>query len=372
MNAIVTAPAVTAAVAVTLDGDALADAARLLGGKVGKNSTAAIDFVVKAKEDYQGGAFRVMHGLMADFTAEELELFAVPDTDTGNNPDEFKVTKEDGKGKRRLVASNFYVNFSDGTPSGQALLSRIEMVERVGDKNAMKDDIPADIMAFLGDSHGREVHLAFLKGRRSTARAAYKNAMALYFQMIAVNNYPAIQAEPIYVKGKSPEDVDYSKGELPEVENTPKCIAVWLIPDEGKPIAKWEALSIGEFKKLRPAKGIEKGGTFAALLESGVEKKKPGQGANSAKPEGLTIKTVELGMTVFAEFHRWLDEVASAKDKVEYGKLLKLGNSKDNDEFISALVETRNYLNNLAIEVQADAKYVKLQQGGSDLVTKAA
>ena len=57
---------------------------------------------------------------------------------------------------------------------------------------------------------------------------------------------------------------------------------------------------------------------------------------------------------------------------MEYGKLLKVGNAKDNDEFISALVETRNMLADICKEVQADAKYVKLQQGGSDLVNKAA
>lgn len=354
----------------TIDGDTLAEMARALGAKVGTNVTSAIDFVVKAKEDYMGGAFRVLFGLQADFDPDELDGFAVPDSDTGMNPDEFKVTKEDGKGKRKLVNSNFYVNFADGTPGGQALLSRIEMVERMADKNAMKDDIPDDIKAF--DPHERETQLAFLKGRRSTMRASIKNAMALYFKLKEVNDYPGVMAEPIYVKGKTPEDCEKGTCDIPEVENTPKCIAVWLVPDEGRPIAKWEALSIGEFKKLRPAKGIEKGGTFAALMESGVEKKKPGTGSKSDKPEGLTIKTVELGMTVFAEFHRWLDEVASAKDKVEYGKLLKLGNSKDNDEFISALVETRNYLDNLAKEVSADAKYVKLQQGGSDLATKAA
>lgn len=51
---------------------------------------------------------------------------------------------------------------------------------------------------------------------------------------------------------------------------------------------------------------------------------------------------------------------------------MKVGNAKDNDEFISALVETRNMLADICKEVQADAKYVKLQQGGSDLVNKAA
>lgn len=366
MNAIVTNETIIN----TIDGDTLAEMARALGAKVGTNVTSAIDFVTKAKEDYMGGGFRVLFGLQADFEPDELDGFAVPDSDTGMNPDEFKVTKEDAKGKRKLVNSNFYVNFADGTPAGQALLSRIEMVERMADKNAMKEDISDDIKAF--DPHERETHLAFLKGRRTTMRASIKNAMALYFKLKEVNDYPGVMAEPIYVKGKTPADCEAGTCDIPEVENTPKCIAVWLIPAEGRPIAKWEALSIGEFKKLRPAKGIEKGGTFTALMESGVEKKKPGTGPKSDKPEGLTIKTLETGVATLAEFHRWLEEIATAKDKVEYGKMLKVGNAKDNDEFISALVETRNMLADICREVQADAKYVKLQQGGSELVTKAA
>jgi hypothetical protein len=78
-----------------------------------------------------------------------------------------------------------------------------------------------------------------------------------------------------------------------------------------------------------------------------------------------------VAVEVFAEFHRWLEEIATAKDKAEYGKLLKLGNTKNNDEFIAALVETRNMLADICKEVKADDKYVKLQQGGSDLVKQA-
>lgn len=351
-----------------IDGEALAAAAHTLGAKVGTETEGAIELVAQAKEDWQGGPFKVLFGLQCDFEPEELDTFAVPDSDTGNNPDVFKMPKEDAKGKVRMVDSNFYVNFADGTPSGQTILARIEWTERAGDPKAIKDDIPADIKEM--DPHQREVHLAFLKGRRNTIRQSYKKAMALYFQLGAVNAYPGVKAEPIWIKGQSPDDI--KEGEMPSVENTTKPIAVWLVPDEGKPIAKWEALSIGAFMKLLPNKAMEKGGTFAALIESGVVKKKPGSGTGSDKgKEGLTIKTLETGVTVLAEFHRWMEEIATAKDKVEYGKLLKVGNAKDNDEFISAIVETRNMLADLCKEVHADDKYVKLQQGGSELVKAA-
>ena len=357
-------PRVTA----NIDGDALAEQARALGAKAGEATDKAINLVMKAKEDWQGGPFKVLFGLKMDFEDEVLSSFAVPDTDTGNNPDEFKVYKEDSKGKRKLVNSSFYVQFGDATPGGQKILERIEWTERAGDANMVKDDIPDDIKEMSPTE--RETHLNFLKGRRGTIRAAYKKAMALYFKDVAVNNYPGVKAEPIWVKGKSPDDVNLDKGELPEVENTTKPIAVWLVPDKDRPIAKWEAFSIGAFLKLNTKKAIEKGGTFAALIESGATKKKPGIKAKDKK-EGLTIKTVETGVNTLAELHRWFTEIGEAKDKVDVANLYKLGNTKDNDEFVTAVFETADFLNHLVKDTGIATKYLKLQQGGSDLVKDA-
>jgi hypothetical protein len=357
-----------------IDGDALAEHARALGAKAGKNTDAAIGLVCKAKEDWEGGPFKVLFGLKMDFTDEQLDEFAVPDSDTGNNPDEFKVYKEDAKGKRKLVQSNFYVNFADGTPAGQTLLSRIEWTERAGDKNMIKDDIPDDIRDMSSDE--RDVHLKFLNGRRGTIRKAYKKAMALYFKNAEVNAYPGVKCEPIWVKGKAPEDVDMDKGELPEVENTPEPIRVWLIPDKDKngnprPIAKHETFSISAFLRLNIGKAIEKGGTFQSLIESGATKKAPGGGANSNNGDGFVVKTLEKGVAVIAELHRWMEEITTASDKVEIGKLYKLLNTKDNDELIVAVVELRNALNVAIEETHANAKYLKVQQGQSGLTNEA-
>lgn len=354
-----------------IDGDALAEQARALGAKAGEATDKAMSLVIKAKEDWQGGPFKVLFGLKMDFEDEILSSFAVPDTDTGNNPDEFKVYKEDAKGKRKLVNSTFYVQFGDSTPAGQRILERIEWTERAGDTNMVKDDVPQDILDMSPPE--RETHLNFLKGRRATIRAAYKKAMKLYFKDIEVNAYPGITCEPIWVKGKSPRDVDFNKGELPEVYNTTKPIAIWLTPEDGRPVVRWEAFSIGSFLKLNPKKALEKGGTFAALIESGATKKKPGAGkAKDSDKDKLAIKTVETGVNVLAELHRWFTEIGEAKDKAELGKLYKLGNTKDNDEFVTAVFELNDYLKHLIDETGIGAKYLKLQQGGSELTKKVA
>jgi len=358
-----------------IDGEALAEHARALGAKAGHASNSAIEFVSKAKEDWQGGPFRVLFGLKMDFSEEQLSEFAVPDSDSGNNPDEFKVYKEDAKGKRKLVNSNFYVNFADGTPAGQTLLSRIEWVTRASDKNMVKDDIPQDILDMSSDE--RDTHLKFLNGRRLTMRNAYKKAMALHFKTLEVRAYPSVECEPIWVKGKSPEDVDFTKGELPEVENTPEPIRVWLVPDKDKdgnprPIAKHETFSISAFLRLNTKKALEKGGTFQALVDSGATKKAPGGGAASNNGDGFVIKTIDKGLAVMAELHRWFEEIGEQKDKADIGKLYKLMNSKDNDELIVTVFELRDYLNHMIEDTGAGAKYLKLQQGGSELAKQVA
>lgn len=354
----------------SIDGEALAEHARSLGALAGKASDDAMSLVMKAKEDWQGGPFKVLFGLKTDYTDEQLDEFAMPDSDTGNNPDEFKVYKEDGKGKRKLVQSSFYVQFGDATPGGQRILERIEFTERAGNANMVKDDIPQDILDMSPTE--RETHLNFLKGRRATIRAAYKKAMALYFQDKAVNAYPGVTCEPIWVKGKGPDDVDFDKGELPEVENTTKPISVYLTAEPGKPVTKWEAFSVGAFLKLNVKKAIEKGSTFASLIESGATKKAPGSGANSKAPDGFTIKTTGTYLDVLAELHRRNEEIGAAKDKTELGELYKKLNEKNNDELVVSWQETLGFMKAVSEELGLAARYVKLQSGGSELVKQAA
>lgn len=354
----------------SFDGSALAEHARNLGAHVGKASESAVAFVIKAKEDYEGGRFRVMFGLQQDFTDEQLAEFAVPFSDTGNNPDEFSIPSENAKGKVTQKKTNFYKEFANGTPAGQALLSRIEMCERAGDAKAIKTDIDNDILEMANDPYKLEGHLSSLTAKLGNMPKCYKNAMELFFQFQAVNEYSdKISAEPVYAEGKAPSEI--SENDIPEVENTPKCIQVWEHAEPGKPVKRMRLLKIGEFLRLNPARATEKGGTFNALIESGAATRTPGSGANSDNGDGFVIKTVERGVEVIAEFHRWSTEILDAKDQGEYGKLLKLGNAKDNDEYIVAVKELKDFFTQLASDISANAKYAKLQKSGSELVKDA-
>jgi len=353
----------------TIDGDALADHAFNLGASVGEASEAAFLLMVKGKEDWEGGPFRVMFGLQNDLSSEQIAELARPGEEDGNNPDEFKVSKEDSKGKIKLVASDFYTQFARGTPAAQNMAARVEWCERAGDLKAIKDDIPADIIELAKDTHRLETHIAFLKNRIKNMPKAYRKAAELMFQFEAVKAYPGVDAEPVWAQGKSPDQI--KDGELPEVENTPLNVMVWIVPEAGKPVPRVKYMTKSEFLRLNTKRAIEKGGTFNALLDTAITKKAPGGGSNSDNSDAFVIKTVDKGIAVLAEFHRWSEEIGSAKDKADIGKLYKLMNTKDNDELIVAMCETAAFLNAVISETSAGQKYIKLQQGGSELVKEA-
>lgn len=350
----------------TLDGDALAQHAATLAAKASKVMADTFERLAKAREDWQGGPIYTLLALRSTYEPEELDEFAIPGSDTGNNPDKFKVTEIKGD-KKTTRNTTFYAQFARATSSGVAILERLEFLDRAADKGAIKDDIPEDIMAMSPQQ--RDHQRSFLEGRLNTMTQAYKKAMQLHFKLNEVNEYADnIVAEPIWQEGFSPDDVE-NLWEA-KVEATQQPIAVWFV-EEGKPVTKWEPFSISAFLKLNPDRALEKGGGFKALVESGVQKKAPGGGANTeagAKSEDLTIKTVNTGLGVMVEFHRYMQEIRGERDGAEIGKFLMELKKKDNDEYVVATVELKNILLDICRDTGLDAKYAKLASAGNPLV----
>jgi len=117
-------------------------------------------------------------------------------------------------------------------------------------------------------------------------------------------------------------------------------------------------------------KAIEKGGTFQALIDSGiVPKAKPGTGSKSDNPnaKAVTIATLPTLRDVFAEVHRFVTTIQDDKTHAEYGKLLKMVNEKDNDEEVTAIVELSNFLNQVRKDAGLDKKYVAIQTATPEL-----
>ena len=353
----------------TIDGDALSDHAMRLAAKASKVMADTFERLALAKEDWQGGPLYTLLALRSTYEPEELDEFAVPGSDTGNNPDKFKIHVQNGD-KRTQKNTTFYAQFAKGTSSGQAILERLDWLDRAADKGAVKDGIPEDILEMSPQK--RDHQRSFLNGRIATMTQAYRKAMSLHFKLNEVNEYADnIAAEPIWLEGYSPDDVD-NLWEA-KVEATQEPIAVWIVPEEGKPVTKWEPFSISAFLKLNPAKAEEKGGGFKALVESGVVKKAPGGGATTpggGATDELTIKTVDKSLGVITEYHRYLLDIMGQRDGAEYGKLIQQLTKKGNDEYVTAFVELKNAFIDIAKNNGLDAKYIKLKEAGSELITE--
>lgn len=340
-------------------GDAFAARAIELAGKESDGMSAAVVAVMKAKEDWQGGPIKVLFA-MKEAYGEDLLSFPTPDDEGSNNPDKFKVSVTDANGKTTLKATTFYTQFADATKEGKAIIQEIEYLKRAGNAEAVKTGIPEEILAMSPQQ--RDTRLNFLGGRRTTIRASYKKAMALGFQMMAVNNVPNIVADFLYVQDKDGNDTS-------EVENTTKPIVVY-VPVKNGPVKKWEAYSIGSFLKLNPAKAIEQGGGFDKLKGTITRNTEGGATGNNGKAtETPPIKTVDTFFHRFVELYRFANEAQYEKDQKAMAAIGKLLKHKDSDELAVACVEMEMFLSDLNKEYGLSKRYNDLQRKGSDLPT---
>ena len=318
-----------------------------------------IETVMKAKEDWQGGPIRVLAALQATY-GEELASWPQPDDETSNNPDKFKIEVTNSKGKASMANTSFYAEFAAATKEGKAIEVELAFLSRASNNEAIKDGIPQNILDM--NPQEREKRENFLKGRKSTIKASYKKAMALGFQLIAVNSLPGMVADFLY-------DDDAQT----QVSNTTKPIVIYQEPPAGKPVSKYEHFSIGSFCKLNVNKARELGGNLAALKKT-VERNTDGgaTGNNGKATEVPAIATVETFVERFVDTFRFMDQMQRDKTQKDIGALYKVLKAKDNDELIVAVVEYSEYLNDIRKELKLDAKYTAIQTKDPELTKTAA
>lgn len=319
--------------------------------------SAAIEQVANAKEDWQGGPIKVMFALNATY-GDEMSSFPKPDLDTGNNPDKFKIAMTNDAGVTAMRATSFYQLFADATKEGKAIVTEIAFLKRLSNINDKKEGIPSDLVdAYLDSEDKRTSRLNYLNGRRSTIKASYKKAMALYYQMDAVASLPHVGCDFDWVTDNEGNDTE-------EVENTTKPIIVWEQPADGKPIKKKMFFSIGSFLKLDAKEASEKGGTLKELIKTVA------RDTNTKAAEFPTIKTAETYIKGFVELFRAMDDFQSDPDQKEMGKMMKVINAKGADELKVSIVEFRNYLDDMVDELKLNAWYADLQAKRDPLVTR--
>jgi hypothetical protein len=368
------------------DGEALAAVARGLAAKVTDVTEDAIEIAAKGKEDWQGGPIAVLAGLQSDF-GDELNDFPEPDSDTGNNPDKFKMEVTDTSGKTAKRDTSFYLLFADNTKAGQAIQTELAYLKRANNLEAIKDGIPAHILSMSPSE--RDDRIKFLDGRRATVRSAYKKAMRLYFQFVAIGELTVmvgkdgkVNANPeLNTIGKAGTvgcDFIYGKdeeGNDTDVINSPAPIVIWEQPGcnakgEARPITKSVKVSIGKFLNFDAKKALENGGTYAALLKT-IERA-PKKADGTPIVEEQRIETVDTFTKRFVEVARFMDEMQSAENPKELGKLYNLLRHKDADDLITMFVGFRNYCDDVCDELGLDAKYADIIKKQPEMELKKA
>lgn len=323
--------------------------------------SAAIEQVANAKEDWQGGPIKVLFALRETY-GEEIDQFPKPDLETGNNPDKFKVSMTNDAGVTAMRATSFYQLFADATKEGKAIVDELAFIKRLSNVNDKKDGIPSELIdLYLDDEDKRTARTHYLNGRRSTIKASYKKAMALYFQMDAVASLPFCQADFVWVV-KDGEETG-------EVEGTTKPIVVRELLKNGERGNKREFFSIGSFLKLDAKAASEKGGTLKELMKTVA------RDTNPKAATFPTIKTADSFTKGFVELFRAMDEFQSDPDQKELGKFMKILNVKKDsgaDQLKASIIEMRNYLDDICDELKLGQWYADLQAKRDPLVTRKA
>lgn len=373
------------------DGEALEAVARGLGARVSDDTQESVDIAAKGKEDWQGGPIIVLAGLTADFPENDdgklaLSDFPEPGSDTGNNPDKFKRPVTDSSGKTAMRPTSFYTVFTAGTKTGIALATEIGYIKRANNLEATKDGIPETILGMSTDA--RETRLSFLEGRLKTMATAYRKALSLHHQLNAVADLTVMVDDTGNINPDGDKNTRYKQGtvgvdfhyvtdengeDTGEVANRLDPIMVWERPGydakgEPRPIKNKVSVSIGSFLKFDAKKASENGGTYKALLKTVERKPKTPDGATVT--DTPAIKTVDTFVGRFVETFRFMDEMQSASDPKDLGKLYNLLKHKDGGELVVAWVEMRNYMDDVAEELGLNAKYADMVSKRSPLVSE--
>jgi hypothetical protein len=277
-----------------------------LAGLATAELNTAIETVLKAKEDLLSGPFAIIGALEASL-GNKVDSLPKPGEKEGNNPAIYKVAVMDKRtGKQTKLETNFYNVYADSLPEGKAVISELRMIVLSRDIEANHTGIPKAIMDMTPQQ--KNVREGYLTGRKSTNRAKVIAAVELRFQFEAVNSVFGVKAEPFFADDNRTI-----------IDNSTTPIHVFNPKNDKK---EWKAVSISSFMKFDAPKAIEKGGTYAALLETIKRKKGEAETEiNEAKPH--FIKTLDTFKARTADFHQYMDEVWSASDKARYTELLK-------------------------------------------------
>lgn len=313
---------------------ALENRAIELAHQEGKELAAAVNTMVKAKEDWEGGPISVMFAMRDTYGMEVMTSLPKPGVDYGNNPAIIKTQSKGANNKTVTKTVDFWIVFPDNTKEGQRLSEELAWLRLLSDKEADHSKIPDAFKKAYFSPQKRNEYESTLKRKRNTIRIAYRKAGALFHQMAAINELPHVECDFIYT------DVEQT-----QVINNAAPIR---IEDPRDPRTMYDDYSVATVLKMDVAKAQENGGTLEALNETLKREGKSGQGGE----EGTElIRTPSKFESVISDLHESLDFAVSDAKQELFGALVAYMNKKTGDQLVANVVDVRNMLNEVLAKV---------------------
>ncbi len=350
--------------------DDILSKATALAAKESPEMGQAITRFWDAKEETAKGTFNILDAMVDAYGVEGLLEFPIPDSEGGNNPDKFKMPKQDKDGKTTMRPTSFYVHYFDKTKEGAPIVARLEQLSRLGDDKDNGEGIDAELIAIRGDISARRLMKEKLDARRSNGRAAIKKAISLFHAINAINEMPGIEAlvcrDPAtgeVVTGPRPIQVFRIAGVMKDAATGEDV----NVPD----FTKQDFLSIGGVMLLEPKKALEQGGTWDALMAT--KGRAPKKGTGGATSDNLpVVKTADTFDNYLSSINHYVQDVVADKKGIELGAIMKKLSGPGSDGFLLSVFELGHFLNNIMRQDRLSARYQTLINKADDTEAKTA
>ncbi len=304
------------------------------GRQAGTAFTSALDTVIKANEDWEGGTFTILKA-MGETYGEKLAEFPIVGDDFSNNPAIVKSIVKGTNNKDTTKTVDFWVVLADNTPRGAALVNELHSIKLMNTEDADTSGIPADFKFKYSNALARSRYETILKQRLSVVRNGIKKAASLFQQMNRINDLAKVECSPIWA------DADETV-----VISSKRPIKIWepgSVDRSGMAINQ-EDFSIKSILKVDVEAAKEHGGTLEAIKHT--LKRETGGTQSEATEDATPINTVNTFEERITDIHSYLDLATTDSKREKLGALLKYLNSKAGDQLVADLVDLRNMIAN--------------------------
>lgn len=345
-----------------VDGEALRESAAKLALIAGSATQNAIEETEDTKDILRESTFTILSAMTEDYVTDDedkLASFPRPDSDTGNNPDKFKIKGKNAKGETVMRPTTFYVQFVGGLAKGKALLVEADAILAMLDDKASKANVPDKFKtqwAEAGTNNSVKAaaqdRLAYVQGRFRGMVANVKKAMKLYFQLSDVQALEGIGCE---VQSNDAGKVNFMPIFLYKIKGV---IDGEEIPD----FDKCKHLSLGNFLKINVAKAKEMdgGATYDNLLAT--LKREQGEEGGDGKNKPQDIETAETAEARLGDIAEYFDRIQRDKTGAEWGTFLKRVNANGSDDLIENLFLLKDTLVKLCSEPKVAKRFAAIQE----------